>query len=244
MPNEIHNSIRKEVLMSNSISSHYASTANELKALEKEKATFQQQLKEASPSLKPLYIREIRKIGLELISKRQELDVYLTHNSSAARPDLRVVTLVIKKNHAKRELRIAPRIKNFGLGIAKGPFRIDLAVTIHRGSMTTAIVNSFQVPTGVVIYGEMVLQPFAFLDDVTLSQEYKTENMIVPLYYIDENPSCKYEFDCLVDVNNEVAESDESNNSFHVNFFIVTPQAIQRDKPFILEYPRWLKDIS
>jgi hypothetical protein len=223
--------------MSHPIPSQCAAIANEITALEQEKALFQQQLKEAPPSMKPLYIREIRKIGLELVHRRQELNVCLSHNPPSARPDLRPIGIVIKKDHTKGELRVAPRIKNVGKGIARGPFRIDLAVTIYRGNMTTSIVHPFQVPAGVVLYGEMVIQQLVSIDDITWSQEYTTEDMIVPLYYIDENPSTKYDFDFVVDINFDVLESNELNNTFHARAFFVTPTALQRDQPFTIKFP-------
>jgi hypothetical protein len=66
--------------MSDPIPSQCAGIANEITAIEQEKALFQELLKEATPSMKPLLIREIRKIGLELAHKRQELNVCLSHN--------------------------------------------------------------------------------------------------------------------------------------------------------------------
>jgi hypothetical protein len=147
------------------------------------------------------------------------------------------MNLKIKKDHAKRELRVAPHIKNIGRGIAKGPFRIDLAVTIYRGDMTTSIVHPFLVPEGVVLYGEMVNHPLVALDGVTWSQEYVTEDMIVPLYYLDENPSTRYRFDYVVDTDQEVLETNEFNNSFRLEWFFVTPTALKREKPFTIEFP-------
>jgi len=213
------------------------SIASEIKGLEQEKAGFQQELVKASPSQKPFFISEIKRVTLELAGKRQELLKCLQQNPPPPRPDLYAANVILNKNHATRELGVAALIRNVGQGNASGPFRIDLAVTLIKSGVITSFVRAFEVPVGVTIFGEMVLTPgaTAIPGDIAISSEYVTESMTVPLGYIDENPSCRYSFEFIVDSDKVVAETSEANNHFKLDTFFVTPAALQRDTPFVIE---------
>jgi hypothetical protein len=224
--------------MPDPISSQCTPIANEIGELEAEKAGLQQELAEASPSLKPFYIREIRKINLELARKRQDLRECLQQNPPPPRPDLVAQTVLLNVNHATRELGVAALIRNDGTGNARGPFRIDLAATLIKDGVTTSFVHVFEVPAGITIFGKPELeQPgvVAIPGGVTPSREYVTERMIVPLCYRDENPSCVYEFEFIVDAEQVVAETNEGNNHFFARWWTTTPAAAQRDTPFVIE---------
>ena len=220
------------------------SIASQLRGLEQEKKGFQQELVKASPSQKPQLIKQIQKITLELAGKRQELFECLQQNPPPPpppRPDLYAANVVLSKNHAKRELGVAALVRNIGQGNASGPFRIDLAVTLFKGEVVTSIVRAFEVPAGVTIFGEMVFTPkIAFIpDDLAISSEYVTESITVHLGYIDENPSCRYSFEFIVDSEKQVVETNEANNHFKLETFFMTSKALQRDKPFVTDsFPR------
>lgn len=224
--------------MQNTISNLCTLINEEYEALQREKAMLQEELADAPTGLKPYYIREIGKITLELALKRQELRRCYEQNPQlppAPRPDLVAKGVRLYLNHATRKLGVATLVRNEGYGTAQGPFRIDLAVTLLRGGITTSIVNSFAVPAGIILHGIPVNTPYAALVPTILDREYLTERIEVPLYYRDENPSCKYEFETLVDVGQVVPETNEGNNSRFEKWWTVTPNALQRNAPFVLE---------
>jgi hypothetical protein len=143
--------------------------ANQIEALEEERAGLLQELAEAPPSMKPFLLREFRQINLELGRLRQQLRLCQEQNPPAPRPDLAARTVILHVNHSTKKLGVAALIKNIGLGNAHGPFRIDLAATLTRGGVTTSFVQVFEVPAGVTIVGEQVAttqnevaQPAAF----------------------------------------------------------------------------------
>jgi hypothetical protein len=227
--------------MSDVIPPQCAPIASEIGELEAERAELQQELREAPPSVKPILIREIRKISLELARKRQELRECQQQNPPAPRPDLVAQTVILRVNHATRELRAAALIRNIGRGNASGPFRIDSAATLIKGNVTTSFVRVFEVPAGITIFGEPVLEQSSLVaipGGVTPSREYVTEEMIVPLCYRDENPSCVYEFEFIVDAEQVLAETNEGNNRFFARWWTTTPAAVQRETPFVIEFPQ------
>jgi hypothetical protein len=234
--------------MPDSIPSQCAPIASEVEDLEQERAGLQQELAEAPPSLKPVLLREIRKIGLELARKRQELHECVQQDPPPPRPDLFAKTVILNVNHATRRLGVAAVIRNIGRGNARGPLKIDFGVTLFRGGGATTFFRTFEVPAGITIFGEPVLAPPEATDipgpeataisgpgGVTPSREYVTERMDVPLHYIDENPSSRYEFEFIVDAEQVVAETSEANNHFKISWFTGSPQAVQRDTAFVIE---------
>jgi hypothetical protein len=218
-------------------SSQCDSIANQIVALQREKTEFQQELSQASPLQKPMLIAEIREISLEIARKRQALLACLQQNPPPPRPDLLAANVLLTKNHATRELGVAALIRNIGQGNATGPFRIDLAATLIQGGVIRSFVRAFEVPASVTIFGEMVFTTEAALlpDDVAISNEYATESMTVPLGYMDENPSCRYSFEFIVDSDKVLAETNEANNHFKLDTFFVTPTVLQRTSPFVIE---------
>jgi hypothetical protein len=237
------------------IASQCVGIANEIEALETERASLQQELTEAPPSMKPFLIREIRRISVELGRLRQQLRLCEQQNPPAPRPDLSARTVILHVDHSAKKLGVAALIKNIGRGNAHGPFRIDLAATLYRGGVTTSFVKVFEVPAGVTLFGEPVLAPpertaqqeaeraaqqaaFAALPGhlpPIISQEYVTEDMIVPLFYRDESPSATYEFEFIVDSEQQVSESNESNNNFFVRWWTTHPGSTLRTTPFEIE---------
>lgn len=228
--------------------------ANEIEALEAERAGLQRELAEAPPSMKPFLVREIRRVNVELGRLRQQLRLCQEQNPPGPRPDLAARTVRLHVNHSTKKLGVAALIKNIGRGNAYGPFRIDLAVTLYRGGVTTSFVQVFEVPAGVTIFGEPVLapaeqaqqaQPAAFaafpgpLPPIppggVFSQEYITEDMIVPLFYRDESPSATYEFEFIVDSEQQVSESNERNNHFFVRWWTTRPGAVLSTTPFEID---------
>lgn len=67
------------------------------------------------------------------------------------------------------------------------------------------------------------------------SQEYITEDMLLPLYYRDESPSAVYEFEFIVDSEQQVAESNEGNNHFFVRWWTTRPESVRSSRPFEIE---------
>jgi hypothetical protein len=228
--------------------------ANEIEALEAERAGLQQELAGAPPSMKPFILREIRRLNVEIGQLRQQLLLCEAENPPALRPDLAARTVRLRVNHSTRKLGVAALIKNIGRGNAYGPFRIDLAATLYRGGATTSFVQSFQVPPGVIIYGEPVLAPpdraqpeqpaeaAVFPGPIRRippgeiwSQEYVTEDMVVPLFYRDESPSATYEFDFIVDSEQQVSEPNEGNNHFFVRWWTTLPASVLRTTPLEID---------
>lgn len=175
-----------------------------------------------------------------MAQRRQDLRACLQQNPPPPRPDLVAQTVVLNVDHAARKIGAAALIKNIGRGNARGPFRIDFAVTMIRGGVTTSIVHVFEVPAGITIFGEPVLEPAAaglaaIPGGTTPSREYVTERMELPLFYRDESPSCVYELEFIVDAEQVVGETNEGNNRFFARWWTTTPAAAQRDTPFTIE---------
>lgn len=226
--------------MPDSIPYHCISIAGELETLEQEKSAVQQELSEAAPSLKQFYLRELRKINLEIARKKQALRECRNQNPPPPRPDLVAQTVVLKVDHAAKKLGVAALIKNRGAGNANGPFKIDLAVTQIRAGITTTTVRVFEVPAGITIFGEPVAAlpgVFAFPGGATPSREYLTDAMEVPLFYRDDTPSCVYEFEFIVDGEQVVAETSEGNNRFFARWWTTSPLARQKNAPFVIDLP-------
>ena len=228
--------------MAEQVPTQCAPVAAQIETLEEERRELQAELGEAPPSLRNFYRREIRRINIELGRLRQELRTCQQQNPPAPRPDLVAQTVSLNVNHAARKLGVAAVIKNIGRGNAKGPFRIDLSVTMTRGGVVTSVVHTFEVPAGVVISGEQVFAPFVAASIPGLtgvggvpSSEYVTERMEVPLFYRDENPSCVYDFEFIVDAEHTVAETNEANNTFSQRWWTSSPVALQRGAPFVIE---------
>jgi hypothetical protein len=220
--------------------------ANEIEALEAERADLQRELAGAPPSMKPFLVREIRRVNVDLGRLRQQLHQCQEQNPPAPRPDLAARTVRLHVNHSTKKLGVAALIKNIGRGNAYGPFRIDLAATLYRGGVTTSFVQVFEVPAGVTIFAEPVLDPgeqaqpaasAAFPGPLppVFSSEYVTEDMIVPLFYRDESPSATYEFEFIVDSEQQVSESNESNNRFYVRWWTTRPGAVLSTTPFEID---------
>lgn len=230
--------------------------SNQIDVLEEERESIQSELQNAPSSMKPILLRELRLINAELGRLRQQLLMCQEQTPPVARPDLVAQTVRLHVNHATKKLGVAALIKNIGQGNANGPFRIDLAATLYRGGVTTSFVQVFEVPVGVTIYGQPVVKQAQAMNGQAVaaaqaasftnpaisvfpppifSQEYITEDMIVPLYYRDENPSAIYEFEFIVDSEQQVSETNEGNNHFFVRWWTTQPQAVQRTKPFEIE---------
>ncbi len=71
----------------------------------------------------------------------------------------------------------------------------------------------------------------------TPSREYLTDGMEVPLFYRDDNPSCVYEFEFIVDGEQVVAETSEGNNRFFARWWTTSPLARQKNAPFVIDLP-------
>jgi hypothetical protein len=210
--------------MQNAIVSQCIGIANEVEALEAELSTIQQELVTASPSMKPLLVREIRRINVELSRARQQLLLYQIQNPPGPRPDLLALSIVLHINRATKRVGVAALIKNIGVGDAFGPFYIEMSVALWQGrSSVYNLVRSFEVPAGVIISGRPVLteiqQPQQAAFTTTLgpgfppSQLYLTEDIIIaPLQYYDETPSTTYEIEYHVDINRQVTEQNDGNN--------------------------------
>jgi hypothetical protein len=220
--------------------------ANQIEALEAERASLLQELADAPPLMKPFLLRELRQINSALGLLRQQLRVCQQQNPPAPRPDLAARTVILHVNHSTKKLGVAALIKNIGLGNAHGPFRIDLAATLFRGGVTTSFVQVFEVPAGVTIFGEPVatqieqaqLTAFASFPGQLppiFSQEYITEDMIVPLFYRNESPSATYEFEFIVDSEQQVSESNEGNNHFSIRWWTTRPGSVGSTTPFKIE---------
>jgi subtilase family serine protease len=59
--------------------------------------------------------------------------------------------------------------------------------------------------------------------------------MIVPLFYRDESPSATYEFEFIVDSEQQVSESNEGNNHFSVRWWTTRPGSALSTTPFKIE---------
>ena len=213
----------------------------EIEVLQDELSVLREEMSEAPPQLLAFYRREIKRLTREIGVRRQQLRVCEEqHDPPAQRPDLLAYGIRIETDHANRRLRVAAIVKNIGKAPAAGPFRIDMAVTERTGPSTmVSHVQVFQVPPGVVLHPKPVLEnPTALAAIVgggtTITDTYVTEKMEVPLRYFDETPSFRYDIEFLVDVEQTLSESDETNNRYFSTRWFSSPAAVEREKPFVI----------
>ncbi len=223
--------------------------AEDIEIFEEELRSLQEEESNAPDNQQAYYKREIRKLLRELGLRRQQLRACQEqHNPPALRPDLVAFGAYAIPNHNSKTLRVAAIVKNIGKAPAVGPFRIDLSITEIIGNSTVQRIQSFEVPPGLAIHPEPVLEQDGVLakpiGNVTILFEYVTESMEVPLRYIDEIPSVKYEIEFIVDVNYQVNEANEQNNSYRSNRWFSSPSAIHRAKPFVIKSSPELGDVD
>jgi hypothetical protein len=215
--------------------------AEEIESLEDELRGLIEEQAEAPRQLQNYYRREIKRFSTELGLRKQQLRTCeLQHNPPAQRPDLVAQGIAVSVDHVNRRLKVAAIVKNIGKARAAGPFRIDMAITERSGATTISHVHVFQVPASVVIDPPLVLAEnpnalAAIVGGIAISDTYVTEKMEVPLRYIDESPSFRYDIEFLVDVDQVLNESNESNNRYFSTRWFTTPAAVEREKPFTIK---------
>jgi len=216
--------------------------AEQVELLKEELRELQIEQSQASASLKSYYIREVKNLVHQLALGRQQLRACQEqHLPTSSRPDLLAFGVSVILNHAAKRLKVAAIVKNIGKGRAVGPFKIAMSVTEKRvlGSEIISHVQVFQVPAGLIIFPEPVLAPadvaaFNVGGEVGLLTTYVTEEMEVPLRYINENPAFEYEIEFLVDSEQVLNESNESNNLYRGRRWFTNPAGVQRDEPLLI----------
>ena len=216
--------------------------AEQVESLKQELRELKIEQAHAPASLKSYYIREVKSLIHQLALGRQQLRACEEqHLPPASRPDLLAFGVSVILNHAARRLRVAAIVKNIGKGRAVGPFQIAMAVTEKSffGSEIISHVQVFQVPAGLIIFPEPVLAPpnVAALNvggEVGLLTTYVTEEMEVPLRYINENPAFEYEIEFLVDSEQVLNEPNESNNFYRGRRWFTNPAGVQRHEPLLI----------
>lgn len=205
-------------------------------------AELREELRHATGAERVRILWEIRAVNREIAATRQRLRACQAGNTP--RPDLVAQTVSLIVDHAQRKVRVAAVVRNRGIGNAHGPFEIHLAATLMKGGVTTSFVRVFQVPAGVTIFGEPVLNP-GFGSALpgpggVPSQEYITERMEIPLFYRDEPGNARYEFEFLVDAEQQMAETNETNNRFIAPWWTTSPGSFERLEPFVIGDPEML----
>lgn len=214
--------------------------AEEIETLKEEVSLLKEEMAEAPPQMQAYYRREIKALNREIALREQQLRACEEqHNPPAQRPDLLAYGVRVEADHLHRKLRVAAIVKNIGKAAAAGPFRIDMAVTEKIGNTTVSHVQVFQVPSSVVIAPQPVVDPnptaLAIVGGTTPTFTYVTGKMEVPLRYIDESPSTRYEIEFLVDSEQVLSESNESNNRYFGTRWFSSPAALERETPFLIK---------
>jgi hypothetical protein len=157
-------------------------------------------------------------------------------------PDLLAKGMIITAVPSADKVYLSASIQNIGLGRASGPFSIAMYVSLYEnGDLTSEIFETFEVPASVTLSGvpvfEYALVAGGATDASTFQTGYVSPKMEVPLYYRDANPSYTYGAGFLVDADNQVTESNESNNyyTWPGDFWFMSPAARRRTKPFVRE---------
>lgn len=155
-------------------------------------------------------------------------------------PDLLARQLNITAVYASGVVNVAAVVENIGYASATGPFRIDVGVTI--GGETTYF-QSFEVPASVTLSGRPVLEQ-AFARGIigsapVLRTQYTTPAMEVPLLFRDEDPNAIYTAQFIVDEENQIAESNESNNMYTWpgTFWFMSPAAKKAGQRVVIKHP-------
>jgi len=162
-----------------------------------------------SPQARRALIQELRLINQAIATKRREYNTCI--NPPLPRPDLVAKTFVIRTNRAERKISVACVIQNDGDGPATGPFEIVLGVS-YVNAEGTGITRqmSFLVPASMTIEG--------------FGTQYTTEAMEnIPLLYRDENANFVYLLEMIVDAENQLGETSESNNRLSLRYWQVSP---------------------
>jgi hypothetical protein len=140
-------------------------------------------------------LRELRIWRARVVQLQAQLD--RCRNPPPPRPDLVAVSVVTVFNATRSALDAALLVRNDGPGPAVGPFNIVFGASIAGGFRQA----TFQVPSSVT------LQPGA---------TYTSEFMRNIAAIRDAQGVAAFRFDAIVDSDQVVAESNESNNSLTV----------------------------
>jgi hypothetical protein len=186
----------------------------QLDMLIEERDSVEEQLGEVTnPIQRSNMIFELRALNHDIATKRREYNGCV--NPPPPRPDLVAKTIQITPNHVARTMEIAGIIENDGDGPARGSFQIVLGVTYtDENGVTYTRELPINVPDSVTIEGH--------------GTQYTTEAITnIPLIYRFDTPDPSkegiYQFDMLVDANNNISETSESNNVFHSTYWTVRP---------------------
>lgn len=139
-------------------------------------------------------------------------------------PDLKAVGLTITATYANDKVNVSGLVENIGVADASGPFEIDIAVNLYTGSEIQSIVQRFEVPAGVTLYGTHVVGPLPgpFIRPpgggggivTPLPSSYQTGDMEVPLRFYDVDGTT-YTAQMLVDPYFQVPDANRTNNYYN-----------------------------
>jgi hypothetical protein len=191
--------------------------AAELEQIESALRFLQEELQTASPSLKPVIIREIARTQSERAAKRREL----RNCQSANLPDLVARTVTIQVNHTEKTICVAGIIRNIGKADASGPFKVAIGITVRKNGVLISSQTIFEVPESVTIEAD--------------GGELTTECAQQELIYRDEHPDAVYELEFLVDVEHIVKEFKEGNNHIRLTWWTISPSTVKRPLPIKIE---------
>ncbi|MBN9131904.1 MAG: hypothetical protein J0H48_00845 [Nitrosospira multiformis] len=184
---------------------------DQLDALNEERELIRRELQEGElgPRERRALLQELRRINREITVKRREYDLCI--NPPLPKPDLRAKTFRLNTNHTDRKVSVACVVQNDGEGPATGPFQIVLGVSYMNAEGTNISRQMvFLVPSSVTIEG--------------FGTEYTTEAMEnIPLLYRDENANFVYWLEMIVDAENQVQETSDSNNRLSIRHWWVHP---------------------
>jgi hypothetical protein len=134
-------------------------------------------------------------------------------------PDLLAVnSFSFRRNHAQRTLWVNGYIRNIGNEGFRRSFKVAMGVTYKKWGVTISRQQIFRIET-----------------DMPIGREIETPRMQSELRYLDEDPSSRYTFEMIVDIDNEISELKSSNNRYTLEWWFYSPTAVASTEPFTLE---------
>lgn len=132
--------------------------------------------------------------------------------------DLSAQSFSIGIKHNEKTVCVHAIVKNTGNVPINGPFRVAVGIEY--------INNNLNIYTERILHvsEEVIILP---------GENHKTEDCtIAALNYIDEDPLATYTFFMLVDVNFDVNETVETNNTMELEWYMFSPATAKLTKSY------------
>lgn len=135
------------------------------------------------------------------------------------RPDLLAGGFKITPQHDAGRVYARGLIYNIGTGPVVSPFKVVIGVSYRNGGQLNSIELILTISSGIPVGGGV-----------------ETYFLSANLFYYDQDPTAVYDFEMIVDLNNDVSEIRSYNNRSKLEGMrFYSPQALKSDEPVLFE---------